>query len=185
MAEKTRTKRDQSKMCCTLTPEEINQAQYWLLNGVSVEEIADRYGLAPSTIIKHVKTTTSIRSVVHKETYSTQEVLDLIQMSRYTLRRKRKEGLFPDPVYKGDKSNEDPSLRCDRYNKVQIDDWVQRHSSRVMLKASKNSGVYLKLSKDDFLYVHKACQLLECDLEIFMRDAVLWKAKHIIESIEG
>ena len=169
------------KISCLLTPDEIEQARSMFLSGMTTKEIGEKFGLSPRTINIHINSS-ALRMNANDAHYTTQEVLQMTHMSRFTLIKKRKAGLFPDPQYKGDKANENPFMRSDRYCKFKVDDWIQRNTSDVAIKAAKEAGLYIKLERDQLVLVQDACKLFDCSLEAFAKDAVLWKASRVLEN---
>ena len=174
-------KRDHRKISCLLTPHEIELARAMLLSGMTTKEIGEKFGLSPRSINVHINSST-LRMKANDAHYTTGEVLELTQMSRFTLMKKRKAGLFPDPQYKGDRSNADPAMRSDRYCKIKVNDWLQRNTSRVALRSAANAGIYVKFEGHELHLVKEACKLFDCNLEPFIKDAVLWKAKRTLEN---
>tara|TARA_B100000073_G_scaffold339093_1_gene337044 strand:- start:483 stop:908 length:426 start_codon:yes stop_codon:yes gene_type:complete len=104
--------------------------------------------------------------------YTTQQVLDLTLMSRFTLIRKTKEGIFPSPVNPGSKGS-------NYYVKKEVDDWVKNNIDWVKTKEIKTK-VTVKFEAQELKDMREAAALIGCTLDKFINDAAVWKAKRII-----
>lgn len=117
--------------------------------------------------------------------YTTKEVLEKTLMSRFTLRRYTQAKTFPGP---------DPLMstgaRC-FYPKDQVDKWI-KDNKRFVNERSKSSETILQtknkygfdMDPNDLRLIRAASKALQCDLEIFMKDAVVWKAKQVLRRLE-
>lgn len=108
---------------------------------------------------------------------STAKVLELTLMSRFTLCKKVKEGNFPRPV---DKCKRGLHL----YDEDQVRIWMEENLSFITRRrtASEAKKLHLQFKRDDMNMLKKAARLLDCDMDVFAEDAVIWKAKKILEN---
>lgn len=109
--------------------------------------------------------------------YTTQQVLELTLMSRFTLIRKVKEGIFPTPVNPGSKS-------ANFYLKEEVDDWIQENVAWINKKRHIEFTEHnIRFDIHETKQIKTAAAALGCDLEKFINDAAVWKAKRIIDQL--
>lgn len=109
--------------------------------------------------------------------YSTQQVLELTLMSRFTLIRKVKEGLFPTPVNPG-------STGANFYVKTEVDDWIKENVEWIKKKEHKTySECYVRFDAQEMKEIRTATAALGCTLEKFISDGAVWKAKRIMDQL--
>jgi predicted DNA-binding transcriptional regulator AlpA len=107
-----------------------------------------------------------------KKTISTTKVLQMTLMSRYTLHRKVKVGEFPAPVGKdGNK---------DLYVEAEVKKWCEENLAFVQRRLQQRAAT-IDLNSKQLKVVRKASQLLDCEIEPFIIDAAVWKARYILD----
>ena len=108
---------------------------------------------------------------------STQQVLEKTLMSRFTLHRKQKSGEFPAPVRKKHPNN--PSF----WEPSAVDKWIDENACWVDHRERKKQRQVkeIRFTEQELITIEKACKLLDCEIEPFLRDAAYYKAKKVIE----
>ena len=107
-----------------------------------------------------------------ERTINQTKVLEMTLMSYHNLRRKIRAGDFPGPVGKN------------KYNKPIYDEnavkqWVKDNTP--YCKRLLHSTATINLFDRELGEVRKAAKLLDCDIESFIIDAAVWKARKILE----
>jgi len=114
--------------------------------------------------------------------YSTQQVLQSTMMARYTLMRYVKDGRFPKPAIK---AGDIDSRGADWYSKKDVDKWLKDNSDLILWKRKRiEEDITLTISADDLKKIRKASEVLMCDIEPFIIEAAIWKAKLILKQTE-
>ena len=109
--------------------------------------------------------------------YSTQQVLELTLMSRFTLIRKVNDGLFPSPVNPG-------STGANFYVKTEVDEWIKENVEWIKKREHKTySECYVRFDSQEMKEIKTAIAALDCTLEKFISDAAIWKAKRIMDQL--
>tara|TARA_Y100000004_G_C8736643_1_gene336520 strand:+ start:211 stop:639 length:429 start_codon:yes stop_codon:yes gene_type:complete len=110
--------------------------------------------------------------------YTTQQVLEKTLMSRFTLIRKTKEGVFPSPVNPG-------SSGQNFYVKEEVDEWIAKNAQWVNFNERNKYVLHtIQFERYQSLQIERASSLLECDINKFINDAALWKAQLILNQAE-
>ena len=107
-----------------------------------------------------------------KKTITTTKVLQMTLMSRYTLHRKVKVGEFPAPV--GKDGNRDI------YEEEAVKKWCEENLEFVQRRLQQRAAT-IDLTSKQLKVVRKASQLLDCEIEPFIIDAAVWKARYILD----
>ncbi|HAI41846.1 MAG TPA: hypothetical protein DCM40_28880 [Maribacter sp.] len=111
--------------------------------------------------------------------YSAKEVLSKTLMSRYTLYKKVKNNTFPTPDL------EISSRREHFYNKQEVDKWIEENRSFITDRsATFNHQKTLKFSGEQMKDIKTASKALGCNVEFFIGEAAVWKAKQVLNHIE-
>lgn len=109
--------------------------------------------------------------------YTTQQVLELTLMSRFTLIRKVNNKEFPSPVNPGSNS-------ANFYLKEEVDDWIEKNIDWINKKQHKAFSEHnVRFNVHETKQIKTAAAALGCNLEKFINDAAVWKAKRIIDQL--
>jgi len=108
-----------------------------------------------------------------KKQITTNKVLEMTLMSRFTLFRKVKAGEFPAPVGKSKRGME-------IYDEQSVKQWIKENCSFVQHRLLQRSAS-IELTSNELKKVRKAAKLLHCEIEPFIIDAAVWKARKILE----
>lgn len=93
-------------------------------------------------------------------------------MARYTLYNKVKAGEFPAPVGKdGNK---------DLFDEIAVKKWCEENLAFVQRRLEQRAAT-IGLNSKQLKVVRKASQLLDCEIESFIIDAAVWKARYILD----
>ena len=101
--------------------------------------------------------------------YSTEDVLGLTKMSRFTLHRKTREENFPRPI-KVNQSN--------KYSKVEVDRWIKENEEYIE-RRDPNKNITLTLSPRQYQHFKASSKMLECKLETFILEAAVHKSNQV------
>lgn len=100
------------------------------------------------------------------------KVLEMTLMSYHNLRRKIRAGDFPAPI--GKNSSGKPV-----YNEEAVKQWVKENTP--FCRRLLHSTAHIDLFDSELKEVHKAARILQCDVDSFIIDAALWKARKVME----
>ena len=93
-------------------------------------------------------------------------------MSRYTLHRKVDDGQFPAPVGKNGNQHV--------YEEEAVKKWCEENLEFVQRRLKQRAAT-IDLNSKQLKVVRKASQLLDCEIEPFIIDAAVWKARYILD----
>lgn len=99
--------------------------------------------------------------------YSTDDVLGLTKMSRFTLIRKTKEENFPRPIKVAHGKN--------MYAKKEVDHWINEHQDFIKAR-DPNRQVTLTFTAREYAQIKRHAHSLECNMETFIKEAATYKA---------
>ena len=102
--------------------------------------------------------------------YTTDDVLGLTKMSRFTLIRKTKEDNFPRPIKINNKEN--------RYAKKDVDAWIKENEAFIEQR-NPNKIVTLNLTPKQYAHLKTSAKLLECNIETFVMEAAVFKSNQV------
>ena len=102
--------------------------------------------------------------------YTTNDVLGLTKMSRFTLIRKTKEEDFPRPIKINNKEN--------RYAKKDVDAWIKENEAFIEQR-NPNKVVTLTLTPKQYAHLKSSAKLLECNIETFVMEAAVFKSNQV------
>ena len=102
--------------------------------------------------------------------YTTDDVLGLTKMSRFTLIRKTKEDNFPRPIKINNKEN--------RYAKKDVDAWIKENEAFIEQR-NPNKLVSLTLTPKQYAHLKSSAKLLECSIETFVMEAAIFKSNRV------
>ena len=107
-----------------------------------------------------------------ERTINQTEVLEMTLMSYHNLRRKIIAGDFPAPI--GKNSSGKPV-----YEEDAVKQWVIQNTP--FCQRLLYSTAHIDLFDSELKEVHKAAKVLQCDVDSFIIDAALWKARKVME----
>ena len=107
-----------------------------------------------------------------ESTINQTKVLEMTLMSYHNLRRKIRAGDFPAPI--GKNSSGKPV-----YNEDAVKQWVIQNTP--FCRRLLHSTAHIDLFDSELKEVHKAAKILQCDVDSFIIDAALWKARKVME----
>ena len=107
-----------------------------------------------------------------ESTINQTKVLEMTLMSYHNLRRKIRAGDFPAPI--GKNSSGKPV-----YNEDAVKQWVKDNTP--FCRRLLHSTAHIDLFDSELKEVHKAAKILQCDVDSFIIDAALWKARKVME----
>ena len=108
--------------------------------------------------------------------YSTQEVLGLTKMSRFTLIRKTKDDNFPKPIKVAHGKN--------MYAKTEVHEWIKEHKE--FLKSyNPNRQVTINFTPKEYAKIKRGAQALECNMETFIKEAAVHKSKLVLKACDN
>lgn len=93
-------------------------------------------------------------------------------MSYHNLRRKIREGSFPGPIGKN-------KYGKPIYDEDAVKQWVKDNTP--FCQRLFQSTATINLFDGELREVHKAAKILQCDVDSFIIDAALWKARKVME----
>jgi hypothetical protein len=102
------------------------------------------------------------------------KVLEMTLMSYHNLRRKIRAGDFPGPIGKN-------KYGKPIYDENAVKQWVKDNTP--FCQRLLHSTATIDLFDGELRQVSKAAKLLNCDIESFIIDAAVWKARKIFEHI--
>lgn len=108
--------------------------------------------------------------------YSTQEVLGLTKMSRFTLIRKTKDDNFPKPVKVAHGKN--------MYAKNEVHEWIKEHEEFIKSR-DPNRQVTITFDAKQYAKIKRSAYALECNLETFIKEAAAHKAKLVLRACDN
>jgi len=101
--------------------------------------------------------------------YTTDDVLSLTRMSRYTLARKTRDESFPRPI-KVNQSN--------KYSKVEVDKWLKENEEDFKAH-DPNKNITLTLTPRQYRHMQSSAKMLECKLQTFILEAAVHKSNQV------
>lgn len=101
--------------------------------------------------------------------YSTEDVIGLTRMSRYTLARKTRDESFPRPI-KVNQSN--------KYSKAEVDKWLKENEEDFKAH-DPNKNITLTLSPRQYRHMQSSAKMLECKLQTFILEAAVHKSNQV------
>lgn len=101
--------------------------------------------------------------------YSTEDVIGLTKMSRYTLARKTRNESFPRPI-KVNQSN--------KYSKKEVDAWIKENKEEFQ-KHNPNKNITLILTPKQYRHMQSSSKMLECKIETFILEAAVHKSNQV------
>jgi len=103
---------------------------------------------------------------------TTNKVLQMTLMSKFNLYRKIKNGTFPAPIDKDGNKN--------LYDEAAVTEWVENNCEFVQHRVQQRvANIYLNSA--ELKIVRKASQILDCDIEPFIIDAAVRKARYVLD----
>ena len=102
------------------------------------------------------------------------KVLEITLMSYHNLRRKIRAGDFPAPI---GKNNHGKPV----YDEDAVKQWVIHNTP--FCQRLLYSTAHIDLFDSELKEVHEAAKILQCDVDSFIIDAALWKARKVMELI--
>ena len=114
---------------------------------------------------------------------STHEVLNLTHFSRYTLHRYVRDGKFPKPHEVGRRT------KMQYYCITEVQTWLKENSEFVAKRVefSNRNKLTIEFSRADMKEIKEAAQILGCEdnMELFITDAAIYKARRIVEYVNS
>ena len=101
--------------------------------------------------------------------YSTEDVIGLTRMSRYTLARKTRDESFPKPI-KVNQSNKN--------SKAEVDKWL-KENEKDFRAHDPNKNITLTLSPRQYRHMQSSAKMLECKLQTFILEAAVHKSNQV------
>lgn len=100
------------------------------------------------------------------------KVLEMTLMSYHNLRRKIREGSFPGPIGKN-------KYGKPIYDEDAVKQWVKDNTP--FCQRLFQSTATIDLFDSELKEVRRAAKILDCEVEAFIIDAAVWKARRIFE----
>ena len=100
------------------------------------------------------------------------KVLEMTLMSYHNLRRKIRAGEFPGPIGKN-------KYGKPIYDENAVKQWVKDNTA--FCQRLLQSTATIDLFDGELREVRKAARILDCDIEPFIIDAAVWKARKILD----
>ena len=107
-----------------------------------------------------------------ERTINQTKVLEMTLMSYHNLRRKIRAGDFPAPIGKN-------SCGKPVYDEDAVKQWVIQNTP--FCQRLLHSTAHIDLFDSELKEVHKAAKILQCEVDSFIIDAALWKARKVME----
>ena len=117
---------------------------------------------------------------VHDNIYSLTEVMAMTGYCRHSLVRKSKDGSFPKPQGRTRVN----TRMMNYYDKKEIDSWLESNPAKAsMLLRNREPMVVSKFNKAQMRSIREAAKALECDIDTFSNEAILFKARFVLNRV--
>ena len=117
---------------------------------------------------------------VRDNIYSLTEVLEMTGYCRHSLVRKAKEGSFPKPQGRARVG----TRMMNYYSKKQVDSWMESNPAAASrLLRNRQPTVISKFNKAQMRTIRDAAKALDCDIDTFSNEAILFKARFVLNRV--
>ena len=113
--------------------------------------------------------------------YSLNEVLEMTGYCRHSLVRKSKEGSFPKPQGRARVG----TRMMNYYSKKEVDNWMDSNPAAASrLLRNRQPMVVSKFNKAQMRTIRDAAKALDCDIDTFSNEAILFKARFVLNRVK-
>ena len=118
---------------------------------------------------------------VHDNIYSLAEVMAMTGYCRHSIVRKTKDGSFPKPQGRTRVN----TRMMNYYDKKEIDNWLTANPATASkLLRNRQPMVVSKFNKAQMRTIREAAKALDCDIDTFSNEAILFKARFVLARVK-